>query len=507
MRPRTERSRERGGIAGPPVGVIDIGSNSIRLVIYDGSSRAPVPIFNEKVLCALGRGLERSGMLNADGVKLALTNLTRFAALTRSLNVGQLDVVATAAVREAKDGGAFAAEVERRTRLDVRVLSGGEEATLSALGVVSGIPEADGLVGDLGGGSLELIEVSQGRPGRQTTLPLGPLRLKDVAEGGRSKLRDHIDNNIQSLTWLPDVIGRDFYVVGGAWRSLARLHMAQTNYPLRVIHNYVVSFGAADEFAGLVSRLGIETLARISRVSRRRHEALPLAALVLERILRHAQPKRLVFSALGLREGILFRRLSPAVRRRDPLLSTCAEIGKRGDRFPVGGDSLCAWMDPLFPNESGANRRLRLAACMLGDIAWREHPDYRAEIAFFRVLRMTVVGIDHRGRAFLALAAYARHDGDDGDLIRPALQLLDDEGARRAYLVGMALRLAFTISGGDPTLIGRTALELTEKVLTLRLHRSGAALLGEALERRLETLAKTIGRRAVIETESRAGRG
>ncbi len=494
MRSRFAPGRRSAG----PVGVIDIGSNSIRLVVYAGDERAPYPIFNEKVLCGLGRGLERSNRLNGEGVDLALANLSRFSGLAKARGVRHLRVVGTAAVRDAEDGRAFVADVRRRTGLRIEVLDGEEEARLSGLGVVSGTPGANGLMGDLGGGSLELGALKRGVLGRHVTLPYGPLRLREITDR-RQLLLDVIDHRLEKIDWLDKAKGRDFYAVGGSWRGIARLHMAHVNYPLRVIHNYTLSRAKAEDFLDLIAGLSRESVERIGRVPRKRLEVLPIAALVLHRVLMRAKPARLVFSALGLREGCLYDRLTPAQRRRDPMLATVEQVAGTSARFAVDGHALYDWIRPLFPKTKPELERLHLAACLLSDIAWNEHPDYRAEIAFQRVLRMPMVGIDHPGRVFLALAVYTRYAGSaEGEVTGPAWMLLDEDRLRDAYRLGLALRLAFTLSGGTPDVLHRVHLERGEGQVRLRIQKRLASMVGEAVERRLQALAEALDRKPKI---------
>lgn len=487
-----------GSVAGCNIGIIDIGSNSIRLVVFDGLSRIPHPLLNEKVLCGLGRGLGRTGMLDPDGVTLALDNLARFAMLAAAMHVRRMRVVGTAAIRDARDGPDFVRAVKRRTGLEVEVLKGKEEARLSALGVISGIPDADGLMGDLGGGSLELVRLDHGKLAEQETLPLGPLRVRDLVEKNRGKLRDMVDAQLDQLGWLEKASGRFFYAVGGAWRAIARLHMAHTGYPLHVIHHYAVRRARAQEFLDLVANLGRESLERLADLPRKRLETLPIAAHVLGRVLRRTKPEELIFSAMGLREGCLYDELSPTLRRVDPLLRACAEVAKVNPRFEVDGKTLLDWIDPVMKAKP-ADGRLRLAACLLSDIAWREHPDYRGEIAFLRVLRMPLTGVDHAGRAFLALTVYTRYEGSaEGDVTRPARILLDESRLREAYLLGLGLRLAYTLSGGAASLLRRVHLRMNGATIKLAVPARHRALIGEAVERRLESLARALNKRAAI---------
>lgn len=485
------------------IGVIDLGSNSIRLVVYDRPGRAPLPVFNEKVLCGLGRGLERTGRLNPDGVRLALENIGRFARIADGMGLERMDVLATAAVRDAADGPAFVARIEEIARLPVHVLAGAEEARLSALGVVSGVPDADGATGDLGGGSLELVSLDRGSLGaEQVTLPLGPLRLMEHADG-RSSLVRHVDRMLDGLPWLERAAGRSFYPVGGSWRALAKAHMDRVSHPLHVIHHYAVDAAAMRDFAELISRQSRSSLERAPGVSRRRADTLPYAALVLERVIRKARPARVVFSAYGLREGFLFDRLPEAERRQDPLLVACQDHARRLGRFEPSR-ALVNWTAPLFAGEDAAAERLRTAACMLSDLGWTDHPDYRAEHAFLRALRMPYAGIDHPGRAFLALAIHCRYTGGIEDpVLRPALEIAGEANRLRARVLGLALRLAHTMTGGVIPLLAQAPLRLAEDRLELSLSGAAADLAGDVVQRRLDALAAALDRRPALVVEER----
>lgn len=495
------KSRPSASDAASRVGVIDIGSNSVRLVVYEGVGRAPLPIFNERALCGLGRGLSESGKLNKDGAKMAVENMARFVAAAEAMEVDRLEVVATEAVRAAKDGPAFVENLEKRYAIDVDVLKGTQEARASALGVLAGIPGAHGAMGDLGGASLELVGLVDGEPGRGISLPIGPFRLMQQWAKDRKKTRRAVQKMLEEIGWLGrGRADRVFYPVGGAWRALANIHMQQNDYPLHVIHEYEMACDDARELFGLVMNLSPTSLARIQGVPKKRLDTLPLAAMVLDSVIERMNPAKLVFSAQGLREGILFDKLSAAQRRKDPLLAACADIAVRSRRFEVTGADLFAWTQPLFGKETAEQKRLRLAACILGDIAWNEHPDYRAEQAFWRILRMPVTGVDHPGRAFLALAVGERYGegvgkigGEEGERITA---LIDPYDIARAKVLGRVLRFAFTLSAGNRRILNATSLKMDAKNLTLRLpKRKGAALLGEMVVRRFEAVAKAVGRK------------
>jgi exopolyphosphatase/guanosine-5'-triphosphate,3'-diphosphate pyrophosphatase len=477
------------------IAIIDIGSNSVRLVVYDGRTRAPVPLFNEKAVCGLGLGMHQSGRLNPAGVADALQMVPRFVRLARAMDVGILDVLATAAVRDASDGEAFVKAIEESCDVDVTVLAGDEEARLAAMGVLCGTPNADGAVADLGGGSLELVALDHGRfAGLSTTFPLGVLRLSDASNGQRSVAEALIDKHFSSLSWWTRTHQRPLYAVGGAWRALARLCIAQTGHPLHVLDNFTLAADEAIDLADLISRQSFRSLDKVPGLSKKRQQHLPLAALLLGKVLHYARPSRLVFSVYGMREGRFYQHLNAESRNWDPLLAACADMARTAGRFPEHGQEIVDWMAPLLPFETAHQKRLREAACLLGDVFWNEHPDYRAEQAFLRVFRLPFMGLGHKDRALLALAIHARYGGDDS-LVQAAdaRSLLSDEEQRRASLIGMALRLGHSLSGGVPGLLPTTKLAIDGKQVVLSLPKDDPAFAPDLTDRRYDRLAKLAG--------------
>jgi exopolyphosphatase/guanosine-5'-triphosphate,3'-diphosphate pyrophosphatase len=480
------------------IGIIDIGSNSLRLVIYDGISRAPQILFNEKVMAGLGRGMNVSRVLNPKGVPMALDNVERFVALARRLNVERLDVLATSAVRDATDGPAFIKELKARCGITVNVISGEREGQLGAYGVTAGLPDADGIGGDLGGGSVELITIGDKLTPHVVSMPLGPLRL--LGEGGEAAARAEIDREIGTLDWLGEAKGKDFYAVGGAWRAIARIYMEHADYPLHVLHNYVPPLAEFERFLELLFRQSKRSLEKLISVANKRQETLPLAAYLLHRLLGTMKPRRIVFSAFGLRDGHLYDLLSERERHRDPLLCAATNMAEATPRFGMDSAELMAWTGGLFPGETPAVRRWREATILLSDIGWPEHPDYRQEQVFNRALRMPVPGIDHPGRVFIACALHARYGGRaDAPLTESVRPLLDDDTLKQSLVLGHALRLAYTLVGGASGLLGDTELSRAGQVLTLSVPEGMSIYTGEAVRRRLETLGRALGCDVAIE--------
>lgn len=489
----------------PRCGVVDLGSNSVRLVVFEGRGRNPQAIFNEKAVLGLGRGLQTTGRLNEDAIGPALTVLARYHAVAQAMRADPLEVVATAAVRDATNGAAFVADMhERMPGLRVRILTGEEEGRLSADGVLLGFPGADGILGDLGGGSLEVVRLAQGRVARAASLPIGAIRLTERAGGEVVRARAIAEAELATQPWLAEGGGRDLYLVGGAWRALARMHIAQTGYPLAIVHHYVLRREEARDLSGVVMAASRRVLERMPGAPQKRLGDLPFAAVVMRRLLRATGAARVVFSANGLREGWYSRLLPEAVRAKDPLLSAAQGLAAAWAREPGLPPALIAWTDPVFPDQDPAARGMREAACWVSDIGSHDHPEYRAEQAFLRVLRQHGVGLDHHARAFLGLCAALRYEAEPGAAFLGATRvLLDVPTIRRAEAIGAALRLAYTLCGGTPALLAGTALERRGGRLVLRLSEGTGVFAGESVLRRVEQLGAVLGLEAVVEVAGR----
>lgn len=465
----------------------------MRLVVFEGGRRMPIPIFNEKALCALGSELKETGRLSETGRVSAIVNIARFTEIAAEMDVSELHVVATAAVRDATNGGEFVKELDRRFGIRTRVLTGDEEATMSAHGVLSAFPDADGVVGDLGGGSLELVDVSDGEVNRSNSLPLGPLRLGALTADRRQDLEARIDAELRKLDWLDRLRGRPLFAVGGAWRSLARAHMTDSNYPLQMIQGYELDSESALEYLDRISGASVGRRQRIQGVSKRRYASVGLAALILTRLMRLGGASRLRFSAFGLREGCLFGQLPASERAVDPLLATCSVIAGKTGRFPMAPDVVESWVRGFLPTLDARDERLIAAVSILADIGWAEHPQYRGEQAFLKVLRLPVVGIGHEDRAFVALAILARYQGNIKIPAAVAVStLVPAERRRDALKIGLALRLGLTLCGGVGRLLANIEVRPNHDWVSIAYPKSMSVLHGEVIGRRIDELARAI---------------
>jgi exopolyphosphatase / guanosine-5'-triphosphate,3'-diphosphate pyrophosphatase len=487
----------------PRCGIVDLGSNSVRLVVYEGHTRNPMPIFNEKAVLRLGRGLQSTGRLNEEGVVQALMVMQRYYMIAKAMGADPFEVLATAAVRDAENGPAFVEALRARMPgVTISILSGVEEAAYSADGMLCGIPSAHGVLADIGGGSLEVVRLIGGTRGPSQTLKLGVIRLAERSGGDPARAKVIAEADLQSVPWLGQTPGGDLYLVGGAWRALARIHMARTNYPLNMVHHYVIEHEQARELTSMISTAPRKVLERLPGAPRRRIDDLPFAAVTLRRLLRITGVRRVVFSASGLREGWFMRRMPREIQRQDPLLSAGWEMADRHGRDPSLPPALVEWTRPLFQGETPDEAHLREAMCWMSDIGSHDHPEFRAEQAFLRVLRQPGVGLDHYSRAFLALAVALRYEAEsDAAFLRPARMLLDIETANRAEVLGIALRLAYTLSAGTRDLLAGTRLRIEGPRLVLRLRENSGVFAGESVIRRLERLAQAVGLQAAAEPD------
>ncbi|HUO23347.1 MAG TPA: Ppx/GppA phosphatase family protein [Caulobacteraceae bacterium] len=478
--------------------VLDVGSNSVRLVIFRVEGRAIWTVFNEKLLAGLGRDAGKGRGLSQTGVDQALAALRRFRAVLDAVKPAAVYAAATAAVRDAPEGAAFVARARIETGFDLKVLAGEDEARGAAMGVLSGVPDAHGVAGDLGGSSLELVRLDEGRPGVGITLPLGPFALGlgrgfDAAAVHKEAAR--------RLARLDGFSAPTFYAVGGAWRALALLHMRMADYPLEILQQYEISAGEALDACRFAARQSRSSLERIEGLSKKRIEALPFAAVVMESLIERLDIERVCVSAYGLREGLVFDAMSDELKARDPLIEGCAALGARQEIAEDLGQALDVWLRPALASlppvfRPGRDATLAAAACRLADLGSRLHPDHRADLVFEQVLRAPVAGLDHAERAFLALALFARHTAS-ANLPEPRImsRLLSPERQQRARAVGAAMRLGCDLSGRSPILLSKAALSLEPASVWVSAAPEAAdLLLGELTARRAATLASLLDR-------------
>ena len=473
--------------------VIDIGSNTVRLVIYGGPSRAPTVLWNEKVAARLGRDLAASGTIPDEAMDEALSALARYAVILRDWGITEVEAVATAAPRDADNGMVFLDRAASHG-LDIRLLSGEEEACASAYGAIGAFPGASGTVIDLGGGSLELVVIGDGECREAASLRLGTLRLPAMRAKGNftKKVRKALDE----AGWAHNEPG-PFYMVGGTWRAFATYSMRASDYPLTDPHGFELPAEEAARLAAKLMRLRPEKLANIRGISSMRAEKLPDAAALLQVLLGEICPERLVFSSWGLREGLHYQRLEPLEQAKDPLLAGVAAFAGTRGASVTDAALLAGWSAAVARHGSAQNERLRLAAAQLALALHRVEPNLRAAHAQEWALDKRWIDCDGRSRAMLAAALL----GSLGITAMPErIRLLASEDELgEAITWGMAYRLAQRLGATARGALSASALAIEDDQLTLSIAEDHAALAVYPVNKDLANLASRLDRRPHIE--------
>ena len=476
------------------VGVVDVGSNSVRLVVFDGAARSPAYFYNEKIMCALGAGLTQSGHLNPEGRRRAISAIRRFAALAEGMGIPTLTAVATAAVREASDGADFREEVLRETGIKIWIIDGKEEARLSAQGVLLGWPGSYGLVCDIGGSSMELADLADGRVGRRLTSALGPLKLREI-KGSKKAIKAYVREIMAQLhDEMGNETGKRLFLVGGSWRAIARVDMERRSYPLTVLHEYRMSSRQISKTAEYIRKSDLQELRGRCSISDSRMSLVPLATIVLKELIRTFKPKDVAVSSYGIREGMLYEQMPRELRERDPLIEACRFVEAKDARLPGFGRVLYNFVEPLFPRANWQRKRIIKAACLLHDVSWRAHPDYRAEVTFDNATRANLGGLKHYERVLLGLALMNRYTNKtDNSRFDPLFAMLDETQIKEAEVLGKAMRLGAMLWLTADEEPGTLKWRPKSGELTLRLKQQARPLYGEVAEARFAALAGAMG--------------
>lgn len=470
--------------------VIDIGSNSVRMVVYHAPVRVPMPLFNEKYYCGLGRGLAQTGRLDPNGKQQATAAVARFVVMARRLEVADITVLATAAVRDAVDGPDFVASLTNRFRIQPDVLSGEKEAALSAKGILASIHEPVGISADLGGGSLELAFINRDRIEHMHSFELGVLRLLDESGGDMPRMRQLVARELQQVTWLRHTAAEQIYAIGGSFRAIAKMQIRRSDYPLPIVHEYRLSWRSIDQLIDMLSSLPAEEIENIPGVPKKRAPTMLAATMMLQQLMEASQTSYAIFSVAGLREGLLYDRLDPKTQAIDPLEASARDLAALAGRRGRYARELFDWMRPLFAHESPANGRLRLALCTISEMAWTIDPNFRADWAYLRIIQSSIKGISHRERVMLAMALFHRYQ-NKWKTERPETALLDEQDRLWARCVGLAANLAFHLSGGKQGNLHHARLRVEGSGVFLALDEDARPLHTETVEKRLEGLGST----------------
>jgi len=497
------RSRDQNEARGrlgrrQPIAIIDIGSNSVRQVVYEGQTRSPSVLHNEKVLCGLGKGVAKSGSLDEDAIERALTALRRFMLLGKQLNVAETHILATAAAREAENGARFISSVEQICGDEVKLLTGREEARYAALGVQSGFYKPEGIAGDQGGGSTELVPVISDKELNGVTTPLGALRLQELSKFNASVARKIARKTLADLKieWPGDK--RTFYAIGGTWRSLIRLYMLENEHPIDVLHGFSVKASKFQKFCERVIDDN-DKFDFLDEISKNRRPLLPYGAAVMIELIDRLEVDEITTSVVGLREGYLYSLLDDEVKSRDALIEATAELSLLRARSPAHSSELADWTDKAFEflelEEASSQKRWRHAACNLADIVWRSASDFRAEQTLGIINNAGFNSISHEGRAYLALVTYHRYQGLGAKKRPPPVAKLASEASEKmARILAAMFRMLYMFSAGEPGILPSFGITRTlTGTLAIKVPHRLSGMVGEKPKIRIEQLARELG--------------
>lgn len=494
------------------VGILDIGSNSVRLVIYELFGAAFTPVYNEKVLAGLGRDLRRTGRLSEDGRTLTLSALKRFKRIAEAQNLSHIIIGATAALRDASDALDFIKHVKEETGFDISPVSGAEEARLTAKGVIAALPTAKGIAADLGGASLELIEIDNGVVMAGQTYPIGPFKMlgNDLSEGAEFDIETIRASVIAELKerGFPEHKDQALYLIGGAWRNLAAVHQALCDYPMHTLQAYKLSPKTAVKHTRWAYGPGRHDILNWPKISSRRAETLPYGALLLDILIEMLSPSEIIISTTGLREGLLYDALPETLQARDALFDGCRDLARGNQQSLHFSEPLFRFLETpssRFPMcfEIENETRLRRAACYLAGIGKGLHPDYRADLVFEDVLYAPLSGLDHKERAYLSLILYSSYTEGSSTPNQKAIEhLLSDAEQNAARCYGSAIRLAVVASGRSHILLDAFTLKVSDTRLQLWVTPDAEDLINARVELRAKRLANRAGLDLEIGTQN-----
>lgn len=495
---RSRSARWHRRLIHPPRAVIDIGSNTVRLVIYEGTARAPEVVWNENVAARLGRDLSKTGRIPTEAEAEALAALARYAQIVADRGIVDVQTVATAATRDAENGPEFLARVAE-LGLAPRQLTGVEEANASAFGAIGAFPSAAGVVADLGGGSLELVSIAEGTCHHAASLPFGTLRLPAL-RAAKGKFAKRVHEALERIGWASAHSG-PLFMIGGTWRAFAHYAMREADYPLTDPHGFRLSSHEADQLAKVLAETKPANLQNIPGITPMRAAYLPDAAALLRPLLAELEPTELIFSSWGIREGMLFSQLSSLVRAQDPLLAGVQAFAEPRDASITDAASVAGWTADIARGTGKRNERLRLASALLAAALQRVEPNLRINHAAEWALDKRWIDCSPRDRAMVCAALY-------GSLGRTGLDarlrvLASDDELREAVTWGLGFRLARRLGAGALAVLGSSRLRLKKNSLLLHIDKSHAALATPQVAKELEILAEWLGRKPQLQTGPR----
>ena len=471
--------------------VIDLGSNSIRMLIYEDFEKSQIPIFNEKAVCSLGNSLELTGKLDPLGVQYSISVLERFKNILNNSKVNSVNIFATAAVRDAKDGPYFKSVVEKIFDNEIEVLTGEQEAERSALGVILGFEKVNGIVADLGGGSLELAKVKNGVIEKKASLPIGILRLFNRPKKKKSKkISDIISENLSSVNWLKKTKVKNLYVVGGVWRTLLKADIFLKKYPLNVLHQYQLT---GEDALSLCHRLDDKkklSSLKVDQITKSRTNYVPIATNILKQLLLLTAPEKLLCSISGVREGTLITKSGYKLTEQDLLDNFIEYSAFRTGDYGENYLKYYNFIKDIFSDNENFPTRLLKPTCSLSNMDWGLGAYQKAELVFAQILNTPALSLSHSDRIKIALAGFWRHCSVKYYPDRDYVSLLSNNEILIARQVGAALRLASGIAAISTIFLDNLSLTKKGNTIIFSVPNQHSQIVTKSVQKRLKSLSK-----------------
>lgn len=478
------------------IAVIDIGSNSIRLVMYDKLGRYPYPLFDERVAAKLGDGLDKTGKIDTSNSKMALEALSRFAQILKSLDPNKIIVVATAVLRRAKNAQGFLKSAEKILNHKIDVITPEEEALFMVNGLTNGMPDLTGLVVDLGGGSTEIAYVKKGEILNSTSLAIG--HLSTISS-------DKIRQKINEVSWLKKLNGQHLFGIGGSFRAIGNTYLRNSNYPVKILHGLHIK---SEERDGIIAKL--ENGDRPPGIPQGRHASIGMAATIIRHLFDAANCNDLVISGTSIRDGLVLSFQKANYKKRDPLHLVCKELANKNSRIAGEGKLIHKFLKKaatasaemvLKKSELQHKKRLIRAVCLLANICWHEPSEKRGKIAFERILSLPVYGLSHKERVWLGMALFHRYEGIRTPLnsITSADKILTSSEQQYALAIGLGLRFTSIFCAGYVDFLSDAKLSVSGKRLIIFLKQDMIDLMDFHSKRRFQTFAETLSLQSEIQ--------
>ena len=482
------------------IGIIDIGSNSIRLVVFDGPKRSPLYLYNEKVFFRLGMLSFEGKPFDNDTLEAVSRIINRYVAICRNMEVITIKMFGTSALREASNSGDLVELIRKNTNISVEVISGEKEAFYAAQGILLGFRNAEGVICDLGGNSVEFAKIGKNVVTECNSTLLGPLAIKKL-EKKIENIDSYMREKLSSVIDADTTKDKQFFLIGGSWRAIAKIHMQRAKYPLKIIQGYKVKSRKLKKTLQFIQDSSFLTEYEEMNISLERLELLPQSARLLEIIIDQLQIKTLTFSSFGVREGLIYQHLSDTERKKDPLIEAAKFFEKKESRFPKLSKHTFNWIGPLCENLPHNTKRIILAATKLHDIAWIAHPDYKTEMCLEIVTRSNISGLSHKERVFLAMILMFRHKAKPEKVFNSKLfKIVSKKKRKIAFVIGRGLRLASTFFG-EKSLFDKIVFRLSADKVELCFQSKIVSLYGEVVQRRLQELNKALKSCSTVKKE------